>query len=118
MRARTSVSQACGSTPLSLAVTIRPYMIAARSPPRSEPQKQPGFAAEGDASEGPLGGVVGDADAAVVEEAGEGLPAAEHVVDRLAEIVVARELAKLRVQPGVEIVDEWSALLAANGEPL
>jgi hypothetical protein len=38
MRARTSASQACGSTSLSFAVVIRVYMKAALSPPRSEPQ--------------------------------------------------------------------------------
>ena len=37
MRARTSASQACGSTPFILAVTIRLYSAAARCPPRSEP---------------------------------------------------------------------------------
>ena len=35
--ASTSASQACGSTSLSLAVTMRVYIAAARSPPRSEP---------------------------------------------------------------------------------
>src|SRR5579859_2550216 len=39
MRARTSASQACGSTPFILQEMIRLYMIAARWPPRSEPQK-------------------------------------------------------------------------------
>src|SRR6478735_7738655 len=33
MRARTSASQACGSTSFILAVTIRLYITAARSPP-------------------------------------------------------------------------------------
>ena len=38
MRVKTSASHACGSTPFILAVTMRPYMAAARSPPQSEPQ--------------------------------------------------------------------------------
>ena len=38
MRASPSARQACGSTSSSLAVPIGPYMTAARSPPRSEPQ--------------------------------------------------------------------------------
>lgn len=38
MRARTWASQAWGSTPFFFAVTMRLYMAAARSPPRSEPQ--------------------------------------------------------------------------------
>src|SRR5258708_7228980 len=37
MRARTSASQASGSTSFNLAVTIRLYSAAARCPPRSEP---------------------------------------------------------------------------------
>lgn len=43
MRASTSASHAWGSTSLSFAVVIRPYMIAARWPPRSEPQKSHAF---------------------------------------------------------------------------
>ena len=43
MRASTSASQACGSMSLSLAVTIRLYMAAARMPPRSEPAKSHDF---------------------------------------------------------------------------
>lgn len=43
MRARTSPSQACGSTLLSLAVPISVYMNAARSPPRSEPANSHAF---------------------------------------------------------------------------
>jgi hypothetical protein len=38
MRARTSASQACGSMSFIFALTIRLYITAARSPPRSEPQ--------------------------------------------------------------------------------
>ena len=37
MRSRTPASQACGSTSFNLAVPIRVYITAARSPPRSEP---------------------------------------------------------------------------------
>src|SRR5450631_2286877 len=43
MRARTSASHACGSTSFIFAVTIRLYMTAARSPPRSEPAKSHAF---------------------------------------------------------------------------
>ena len=39
MRARTSASQACGSTPFSLALLISVYMKAALSPPHWEPAK-------------------------------------------------------------------------------
>ena len=43
MRARISVSHACGSTPYILAVMIRLYMAAARRPPRSNPQNSQDF---------------------------------------------------------------------------
>src|SRR5947207_13098460 len=43
MRERMSASQACGSTPFILAVTIRLYMAAARCPPRSDPQNSHDF---------------------------------------------------------------------------
>ena len=43
MRARTSASHALGSTSLSLAVVMREYMAAARSPPRSLPENSQAF---------------------------------------------------------------------------
>jgi hypothetical protein len=43
MRARTSASQACGSTPFILHETIKLYIAAARLPPRSDPQKSHDF---------------------------------------------------------------------------
>src|SRR5580704_11394939 len=43
IRARTSASQACGSTSFILAVTMRLYMAAARLPPRSDPQNNHDF---------------------------------------------------------------------------
>src|SRR5215213_9167810 len=43
MRASTSASQARGSTPFSLAVMMREYMAAARSPPRSLPANSHDF---------------------------------------------------------------------------
>ena len=43
MRPRTSANHACGSTSLSLAVAMRVYIAAARSPPRSEPANSHDF---------------------------------------------------------------------------
>src|SRR5262249_26587122 len=43
IRDSTSASQACGSTSFILAVTMRLYMAAARSPPRSDPQNSHDF---------------------------------------------------------------------------
>src|SRR5262249_57218117 len=99
MRASTSASQAWGSTSLSLAVWISVSMTAARSPPRSDPANSP----KGNPAQPPLGRVVAQADAAVVEEAREDLDALEHVIHRLGHFVVARELAPLPFHPINEI---------------
>ena len=58
--------------------------------------KHPVLAADGHGSDEPLGGVVGQTDPAIVEEAGKTVPATEHVVDGLGEIAFARERAILR----------------------
>ena len=52
--------------------------------------EEPRFASETDAAQRPLGGVVGEADAAVVEEAREAAPALEHVIHRLGDGGMAR----------------------------
>ena len=46
-------------------------------------REQPGLASETERPERALGGVIGETDAAVVEEAGEAVPALQHVVHRL-----------------------------------
>ena len=61
----TSVSHACRSTSLSLAVMISVVMAAARSAPRSEPFDDVGV----------------ELDAAVVEDAGEPVPMIQAVTD-------------------------------------
>lgn len=78
--------------------------------------EQPRLAPESDAAQSPFGGIVRNADPAVIEEAGERGPATEHVVDRLGEIVVAREPGELPGQPGVEIFDQRGAALLPGSE--
>ena len=56
----------------------------------------PVVAADGDAAQRPLGGVVGDAQATIIEEARERGPALETVVDRLGGLVLCGELCALR----------------------
>jgi hypothetical protein len=75
------------------------YITAARSPPRSEPANSHDLRR-------PLGGVVGEADPSVFEEAREGGPALEHVIHRLGDVTVARELGALLPHPGLELGDE------------
>jgi hypothetical protein len=65
--------------------------------------EQPRLPAQGDAAQGAFGGIVRQADAAVVEEAGEGGPAFEHVVHGLGEIVAARQLGALFAHPAFQI---------------
>jgi len=51
--------------------------------------EEPGLAAQSQATLRPLGGVVGETDAAVLEEAGERGPAFEHVVHGAGQLAVA-----------------------------
>src|ERR1700758_2391254 len=57
--------------------------------------KQPGLPTEWDTAQRPFGSVVREADPAIVEEACERIPAAEHVVDGPGEVMVAGQLAEL-----------------------
>src|SRR4029453_10065512 len=61
--------------------------------------EQPGLAAQCQAAQRSFSSVVGEAEAAVVQEAGEGGPALEHVVDGASNIAVARQLAPLLAHP-------------------
>jgi hypothetical protein len=73
---------------------------------------------QGDASQCALGTIVGQADPAIVEEAGEVVPAPEHVVDRLQDLGGAREGFALTQQPGVHVLEKRLALFLAHGAPL
>src|SRR3546814_20215422 len=55
-------------------------------------------------------------DAAIIEEVSERAPASQHVVYRLGQIVVARELGQLRGEPGVKLGNERRAALLPHGE--
>ena len=61
-----------------------------------------------------LGGVVGHAQAAVVEEAGQRGPALEAVVDGLAGVAVLGDPGALLAQPGLQRDDERPAALGAH----
>lgn len=80
--------------------------------------KQPGLPSERHAAQGAFGGIVGQADLAVLKEASEGVPAAQHVVDRFGEIVVAREPGELGSEPGVKLGHERRTQFLAHNEPL
>jgi hypothetical protein len=65
-------------------------MAAARRPAFVGAGERPVVAADGDAAQRQLGGVVGHAQAAVVEEAGERRPAIEAVLDCLGDLGAER----------------------------
>ena len=62
-----------------------------------------------------LSGIVGQADAPIVEEARERGPALEHVVHGLGDIVAVREFGALFTHPGLQISDQRRAELLSNG---
>jgi hypothetical protein len=63
-----------------------------------------------------LDSIVGQADPPVVQELRERLPAFEHVIHRLRDIVVARELGAFLTHPALEFVDQGHAESLANGQ--
>jgi hypothetical protein len=46
-------------------------------------REQPRLSSEGEAAQGALGGIVGEADPAVINEAGKPILAAQHIINRL-----------------------------------
>ena len=97
MRARTSASQARGSTLLSFA----DHRVHEGGALGAELRigDQPGFPAQSQSTQRPLGGVVGQAYPLLVGEACEGQPAAEHVIDGFGTGHVTREFCALGAQP-------------------
>src|SRR5215472_17395818 len=94
MRARTSASQACGSTPFILAVTIRLNMAAARRPPRSDPQNSQDFRPRA-MPLSPRSAALLETHTSVLKEQREARPSLQDVIERLGEIVSTRELGDL-----------------------
>src|SRR5262245_17316644 len=93
-------------------------MAAARWPPSSDPATVQFLRHMATARSSRSAGVVGHAQAAVVEEAGEDVPALEAVVDRLGGIALARELAAPLAQPRMQRLDERPAALGADEDAL
>lgn len=71
-----------------------------------------------DASQCALSTIVGQADPAIVEEAGEVVPAPEHVIRGLEDLGGAREGFALAEQPSLHVGEQRLALLLAHGMPL
>ncbi len=79
--------------------------------------EQPCLSAESQPAQGALGGIVGQADPAVVEEAGEGIPPLQHVIHGDGDVGVARQLATLLAHPCFEFANQRRTEFLANGEP-
>ena len=71
-----------------------------------------------DAAQRPLGGIVGHAQAAIVEEADQCVPGVEAVGDRLGDLAVRREPGVLLAQPGAQRLDARATALVADLAPL
>src|SRR3546814_13558677 len=96
--------------------TLLPYTTLFRSLAAAVgAAEQPGFPPQRDAAQGALGGVVGEADAAVLEEPGEGGPAPLHIADGLGDVVAARQPGAGVAHPPLQLGDERGAPLLADG---
>src|SRR5271163_1220620 len=78
--------------------------------------EQPCPAAEGDTAKRALGGVVAETYAAVAEEAGEGVPAFEHVIHSLGGVSVPREPGALGTHPYLQIPHQRRDMFLAISE--
>ncbi len=78
----------------------------------------PFVASDRDTAQRALGGIVREAEPAVVEEARERGPSIERVGDRLGEIGLGGELRALLGEPGFELDDQGSALRLAHAAAL
>ena len=71
------------------------------------------FAAQGNAAQGALGGIVVDLQPAVVEVASQGRPACEGIAHGAGEFGLGRELGSGDVEPGPQLVDRRASSLPA-----
>jgi hypothetical protein len=80
--------------------------------------EQPCLADQPHAAQRAFGGVVAETDPAVVQEPGERRLAAQHVADRLDEVVVAQELCQLGGEPAVKVIHQWRAMFIVDSKAL
>src|SRR6266852_5090595 len=116
MRERTSASQACGSIPFILAVTMRLYMAAARCPPRSDPQNSHDFLPRA-MPRSPLSAALLERHARPSEQSKAG-PSLQDVIERFGQVVPTGEFGKLFPHVGVKILDQRPAQRLPNGQTL
>src|SRR4029079_1294469 len=78
----------------------------------------PVLAPQGNGPQLAFGGVVRHAKTPIIEEAGEGVPAIEAVVDCFGRVAVLGEPGTLFAQPSVQFDDQWPAPLLAHAQAL
>lgn len=76
--------------------------------------EEPIFPADRDRADGPLGGIVVDGDAAILEEQGEGVPPLEGVADGLGEVAFGWDARELALAPETECADLRPAAVLAR----
>jgi hypothetical protein len=108
-----------GSRPVSFAVSMTVYRMAARSPPLSEPRNRKFLRVTAYSSQQPLRQIVVDAEPAVVDIAGQGIPAAQPILQCFAQRRFAGQLPSLSDRPDMECtgllrvclcIQRWSAV--------
>src|SRR3954451_4406620 len=104
MRARISVSQACGSMTFIFAVTRGLYIAAAHRPPIRSAE-QPGLPSKSDASQAPFGDIVGEAPASIFQDQREARPSLQDVVERLGQVMTAGQLGELFAHIDLQFFD-------------
>src|SRR5437763_8149157 len=79
--------------------------------------EQPGLAADCDPAQRPLSGIVGQADASVVENAGEGGPALQHVIHGLGGFGMTCQPSALGTHPWFKIANDWLYAPLPHSDP-
>ena len=117
MRASTTASQASGSTSLSFAVVIRVAIAAARSAPRSEPAKSHDFLPRANPRSARSAALF-DRQMRPSSRKRKGVPALEHVVDRLGDGRGAGQLSAFVPKPLLQVCNERRASLGSRASAL
>jgi len=116
MRASTSASQGLGVDVVELGGDDQAVDDGGALAAAVRTGEQPRLAAERDAAQRPLGGIVGEADPAVVQKGGEGGPAGQHVIEGFGDVGMAGQPGTLDPHPGFELVEQRQNTLLARGE--
>ena len=105
-----------GIDAIELTVIMSEYIAAARWPPRADPANSHDLRPRANATQSAFSGVVAEADPTIAQEASEGLPALEHIVDRLGDIGVSGHSAARASHPALQRGNQRCGALLADRE--